>query len=111
MLEKTLQSPLDRKRSNQSILEEINPEYSLQGLMWKLQYFGGLMRRADSLQKTLMLVKTEGQRRGQKRMRWLNSVTNSMDTNLSKLQNLVKDRGGWRAAVHEVAKSQTRLSD
>ena len=101
-------------RSNQSILKEINPEYSLEGLMLKLklQYFSHLMQRADSLEKTLLLIKTEGKRRrGWQRIRWLDSVTNSMDMNLSKLQEIVKDREAWRAAVHEVTKSQTRLRD
>ena len=99
------------RSSNQSILKEINPEYSLEGLLLtlKLQYFGLLMRRADSLQKTLMLEKIEGKRRRKwQRMRWLDSVTNSIDMNLSKLQEIVK---ACLAAVHEVAKSQTRLSD
>ena len=101
-------------RSNQSILKEINPEYSLEGLMLKLklQYFSHLMQRADSLEKTLLLIKTEGKRRrGWQRIRWLDSMTNSMDMNLSKLQEIVKDREAWRAAVHEVTKSQTRLRD
>ena len=102
--------PWTARRLNQSILKEINPEYSLEGLMLKLklQYFGHLMQRADSLVKTLMLGKTEGRkRRGQQRMRWLDGITDSMDMNLSKPCEMAKDRETWHASVHGVTKSQT----
>ena len=108
-----LGAPWTARRSNQSILKEINPEYSLERpmLKLKLQYFGHLMQRTDSLKKTLMLGKIEGRRRGQQRMRWLDGIIDMTDMSLSKLQELVVDRKAWRAVVHGIAKSRTRLSN
>ena len=103
-----MRAPWTSRRSSQSILKEIKPEYSLKGLMLKLQYFGHLMQRADLLEKILKLGKIEGRsRRGQQRTRWLDGIINSLDMSLSKLQEIVKEREAWRASVHRVAKSWT----
>ena len=106
-----LRVPWTARRSSQSILKEITAEYWKDMLKMKLQYFGHLMRRTDSSEKTLMLAKTEGGRRGRQRIRWLDGITDSMDLSLRQLREIVKDREAWRATVHEVAKNQTRLGD
>ena len=111
MLEKTLESPLESKKIKPVNFKEINFAYSLEGLMLKLQYFGYMMQTADTLGKTLILGKTEGRRRRQQRMRWLDGTTDSMDMNLGKLREMVKNREAWCAVVHRVTKSWTSPSD
>ena len=112
LLKKTFESPLDSKENKPVVLREINPEYSMEGMMLELQYFGHLMGTDDSLEKSLMLENIEGRRKREcQRMRWLDGITDAMNMKLGKVQEMVKDRKAWRAAVHGVAKSQTCLGD